>query len=135
MMTGLSRFATSAILGLFLATQGVAQETVDAKAFADRWALAINSGDVEAWMALHAPDVVFANHGWFVGASRDEMRRWGDAVVRAGGVYTIEEARTEGDRQIWLIDYVDRSFAIREMGTVSVKNGLISELILGDRPK
>jgi hypothetical protein len=135
MMTSLSHFAASAILGLTLATQGVALDTTDAKAFADRWAVAINSGDVDGWMALHDPDVVFANHGWFVGDTRDEMRTWGEAVVRAGGVYTIEEARTEGDRQIWLIDYVDRSFVIREMGTVSVKNGLISELILGDRPQ
>jgi SnoaL-like domain len=118
----------------FAAAQDV-NEVTDPKVFADQWAKAINSGDVESWMALHALDVIFANHGWFTGNTREEMRRWGDAVVASGGAYTIEDARIEGDSQIWLIDYKDRSFAIQEMGTVTVVGGAISKLILGDRPE
>ncbi len=98
------------------------------------WASAINSGKLEQWMNLHAPNVEFANHSWFTGNTRSELRTWGQAVIDAKGVYTITEQRIQNGRIIWMIDYKDRSFAIKEMGTVTVTNGQISRLILGKIP-
>lgn len=101
---------------------------------AEDWSTAISTGNLEGWMNMHAETIEFANHGWFTGKTREEMRRWGQAVIDAGGVYRIEEERVEGNERIWLIDYKDRSFAIKEMGRVSVENGKITRLILGNRP-
>jgi hypothetical protein len=119
--------------------QSVAATPVLTQAIADKitsdWAQAINSGNVQAWMELHADKVEFANHSWFTGKSRAEMRPWGTAVVNAGGVYRILEHRIENGQLIWMIDYKDRSFAIREMGRVNVSNGKITRLILGPLPR
>jgi hypothetical protein len=115
------------------ATLVLTQTTAD-KITAD-WARAINSGNLQAWMELHADNVEFANHSWFTGKTRAEMRPWGTAVVNAGGVYRILEHRIENGQLIWMIDYKDRSFAIREMGRVNVTDGKITRLILGPLPR
>ncbi len=104
-----------------------------AEQITENWADHVSSGDVDSWMLLHAEDVEFANHSWFTGIARDEMRRWGNAVARADGVYVIEEMTNHGDHLIWLIDYNDRSFSIREQGRVEIANGLITKVILGPR--
>jgi hypothetical protein len=103
----------------------------DAQALAKAWMEAINTGNVEAWINLHADMVEFANHSWFTGKRRVEMRRWGEAVVNAGGVYTIMKNEVSGDNLIWTIDYKDRSFAIQERGVITVIDGKIAKLILG----
>jgi uncharacterized protein YbaA (DUF1428 family) len=98
------------------------------------WAEAISTGRLNDWMAMHATDIEFANHSWFKGRSREEMRRWGQAVIDAGGVYRIVEHRIENGILIWTIDYKDRTFAINERGTITVVDGQIKKLILGPLP-
>jgi hypothetical protein len=116
-----------------MAASPVSAAMTDAEgdALAKAWMDAINTGNVQAWMDLHAEDVEFANHSWFTGNRRDEMRRWGDAVVNAGGVYTIMSSDVDGEALVWMIDYKDRSFAIQERGRITVKDGKINKLILG----
>jgi hypothetical protein len=130
------KFNRRAILLAALALVGTASASAamtdtEGDALAKAWMDAINGGDVAAWMDLHAENVEFANHSWFTGNRREEMRRWGDAVVNAGGVYTIMNSDVSGDTLIWTIDYKDRSFAIQERGNITVVDGKITRLILG----
>jgi hypothetical protein len=122
-----------ALLAVLILPFASAQSETEADTVTQAWAEAINSGDLEGWLALHAEDVEFANHSWFVGGSREEMRRWGQAVINAGGVYTIMEHSVNEDGTVrWLIDYKDRSFAIQEQGVIAIEDGLIQRLILSD---
>jgi hypothetical protein len=135
-MTGVLILVLRGAIGAF-AQQNQNSPVISAKQAAQitrDWASAINSGNLEQWMNLHAPNVEFANHSWFIGNTRAEMRTWGQAVIDAKGVYTITEQSIQNGRIIWMIDYKDRSFAIKEMGTVTVVNGQISRLILGKIP-
>jgi hypothetical protein len=121
-------FAQSATTSQELTAETAAKITQD-------WSAAISSGRLADWMGLHAETVEFANHSWFQGQSREEMRSWGQAVINAGGVYRILEHRIENGFLIWTIDYKDRSFAIQERGTVTVVDGMITRLVLGPLPK
>jgi hypothetical protein len=57
------------------------------------WMQTINSGQLDAWLALHADSVVYADHAWWQGKSREEMRSWGQAVIKAKGKFDITNSR------------------------------------------
>jgi hypothetical protein len=98
------------------------------------WAETINKGDLEAWLKLHAENVDYADYSWWVGKSRAEMRKWGEAVISAKGAFKITSSRMEGRNLVWLLEYRDSGFSNKSQAVVTVQNGLISKLVIGSRP-
>ena len=122
------------LLGLIFS--GVrAQNTVPAElqTLSKNWTTTINKGDLEGWLALHAENIDYQDYTWWVGKSRNEMRKWGEAVINAKGAFTITDMRMNDKDLVWMIEYKDSGFSNKSKGTVSIVNGKIQKLVIGAR--
>jgi hypothetical protein len=97
---------------------------------AQAWAQTITAGNIDAWVALHTPDVEFANHNWHKGTGLDPLRGWGEQIVAAKGSFKIVSTRMEGETLIWVADYTSPSFNITDQATITITNGRISRLMI-----
>ena len=123
------------VLGIVALAQNQQSQTLptEMQTLTREWAKTINEGNLEGWLALHTENIDYADYSYWVGKSREEMRRWGQAVIGAGGRFTITEARMQGGNLVWLLEYRDRGFSNQSRGVVTVTNGRISKLVIGSR--
>jgi hypothetical protein len=119
------------VLGLARAQTAVPPEL---QTLTKAWTETINKGDLEAWLNLHAENVDYADYSWWVGKSRAEMRKWGEAIIGARGAFKITSSRMEGRNLVWLLEYRDSGFSNKSQAVVTVTNGKISKLVIGARP-
>lgn len=126
-------FILSLLFPFIIACAQESTMSEEATAITTAWTETINSGDVDGWVALHAPDIEFADYSYWQGNSQDELRVWGEAVVNAEGQYTILESSVQEDGTLlWVIDYKDRGFAIQGEAVVTLEDGVIQRLMIGN---
>ncbi len=95
------------------------------------WTSTINKGDLDGWLELHAENIDYADYTWWVGKSRTEMRRWGQAIIAAKGQFTITSSQMQGNNLVWMLEYKDSGFSNKSKAVVTVQNGKISKLVIG----
>jgi hypothetical protein len=106
----------------------------EAEKIAASWTRAINGGALNEWLNLHAENIEFADFEYHKGSNREDMRKWGQALINAGGAYKITRQRIEGTTLVWLFEYKDRGFSTKGQGRLLIENGKIRRLTFGAAP-
>jgi hypothetical protein len=117
----------------FAQAQSTAAVPNELQTLTRNWANTINKGDLDGWLELHTENIDYADHAWWVGKSRNEMRRWGQAIIAAKGQFTINSSQMQGNNLVWMLEYKDVGFSTQGKAVVTVQNGKISKLVIGSR--
>lgn len=114
---------------LLLAGTGAEAETSPFRAFTQ----AVNGGSVAGCLAsFRAPDTPFMDIGQNLGAP-DRKDWFCNAVVEAGGNYTILEETREGDVIVFTVDFRAGSYFLEARGRAVVDGDRIADLVIERR--
>ncbi len=105
----------------------------DLQTLTRNWTSTINKADLDGWLELHSENIDYADYTWWVGKSRTEMRRWGQAIVAAKGQFTITSSQIQGANLVWMLEYKDSGFSNKSKAVVTMQNGKINKLVIGSR--
>jgi ketosteroid isomerase-like protein len=104
--------------------------TQDAEeSLAQQFVNAVNAGDLEAYMAVYAPDAVVDDIGR-VFDSEEELRSWGEALINADSVYTILSEEMQGETLVWTLEYRAGSYFLAGTSEIVAEDGKIKTMVI-----
>jgi hypothetical protein len=116
------------ILSLLLVSC-VASTQEDEVSLAQQFVNAVNAGDLEAYMAVYAPDAVVDDIGRIFD-SEEELREWGEALINADSAYTILSEGMQGETLVWTLEYRAGSYFLAGTGEIVAEDGKIKSMVI-----